>query len=80
MFWEMPRFYDLWRVNLCITIPRTNHLVTKEVLEFQDLYGERVITGWTASGLKLETVRQWNHGFYRVLPNVSGSNRISDVT
>ncbi len=41
---ETADFYQLWESRLCIAIPKTNPLVSKQSLEIRDLYGQHIIT------------------------------------
>ncbi|MCI8328769.1 MAG: LysR family transcriptional regulator [Oscillibacter sp.] len=53
-----PCFYELWKCNLCVAIPKTNALVKKESLEFRDLYGQHIMTVKTGSSPLLDDMRE----------------------
>ena len=54
---ETADFYQLWESTLCIAIPTTNPLVSKQSLEIQDLYGQHIITVKAGNSPMLDDMR-----------------------
>ncbi len=54
---ETTCFYKLWESRLCIAVPKTNSLVSKQSLEIRDLYGQHIITVKTGSSPLLDDMR-----------------------
>lgn len=54
---ETTDFCQLWESKLCIAIPKTNSLVSKQSLVMQDLYGQHIITVKTGSSPILDDMR-----------------------
>lgn len=54
---ETADFYRLWKSRLCIAVPKTNPLVSKESLELRDLYGQHIITVKAGGSPMLDDMR-----------------------
>lgn len=46
-----------WKSRLCISVPKTNPLVSKESQELRDLYGQHVITVKAGGSPMLDDMR-----------------------
>jgi len=53
-----PCFYELWKCNLCIAIPKTNPLFSKQSLALRDLYGQHILTVKAGNSALLDNMRE----------------------